>query len=97
MLKDMGVHAAKFFPMGGLKSIEELKALAEACAKYDMPSIEPTGGITVENFREILKVCLDAGVKRVMSHVYNSIIDKETGKTKIEDIKKIYGIIKELV
>lgn len=97
MLKDMGVHAAKFFPMGGLKSINELKALADACAKYDMPSIEPTGGITVDNFREILKVCLDSGVNRVMPHVYNSIIDKETGKTKAEDVKKLYEIIKELV
>lgn len=97
MLKDMGVHGAKFFPMGGLKSINELKALADACSKYDMPSLEPTGGITVENFREILKVCLDSGVKRVMPHVYNSIIDKETGKTKVEDVKKLYEIIKELV
>lgn len=97
MLKDMGVHAAKFFPMGGLKSINELKALADACAKYDMPSIEPTGGITVDNFREILKVCLDSGVNRVMPHVYNSIIDKETEKTKAEDVKKLYEIIKELV
>jgi 2-dehydro-3-deoxy-phosphogluconate aldolase len=97
MLKDMGVHAVKFFPMGGLKSINELKAVADACAKHDLPSIEPTGGITLENFREILKVCLDAGVNKVMPHVYNSIVDKETGKTKVEDIKKLYEIIKELV
>lgn len=97
MLKDMGVHAVKFFPMGGLKSIEELKVVAAACAKHELPLFEPTGGITVENFGEILKVCLDAGVKKVMPHVYNSIIDEKTGKTRVEDIKKIYDIIKELV
>ncbi|MBW6410105.1 2-dehydro-3-deoxy-phosphogluconate aldolase [Clostridium weizhouense] len=97
MLKDMGVHAVKFFPMGGLKSIEELKVVAKACAKHDLPSLEPTGGIDLNNFKEILKVCLDAGCKRVMPHVYNSIIDKETGKTRVEDVKQIYEIIKELV
>ena len=97
MLKDMAVHSVKFFPMGGLKTIDELKAVAEACAKHDLPLLEPTGGITLENFKEILKVCLDAGVNKVMPHVYNSIVDKESGKTKVEDIKKLYDIMKELV
>ena len=97
MLKDMSVHSVKFFPMGGLKTINELKAVAEACAKHNLPLLEPTGGITVENFKEILKVCLDAGVNKVMPHVYNSIVDEATGKTKVEDIKRLYDIIKELV
>ena len=95
MLKDMQVDAVKFFPMGGLKSIEELKAVAAACAKYDI-MLEPTGGITKENFREILKVCLDAGVNKVMPHVYNAIIN-ENGETVVEDVKELYEIIKELV
>jgi len=96
MLKDMKVDSIKFFPMGGLKSIEELKALAEACARHDLPMIEPTGGIDTENFEEILKTCLDAGVKKVMLHVYTSIIDKQTGKTRTEDVKKLYDIMKKL-
>ena len=29
-----------------------------------------------------------------MPHVYGSIIDKETGKTRIEDVKKLYDIVK---
>lgn len=97
LLKDMGVHSVKFFPMGGLKTIDELKAVAKVCAKYDLPLLEPTGGINVENFKEIVMVCLDAGVNKVMPHVYNSIIDKVTGKTNVDDIKKIYDIMKELV
>lgn len=97
MLKDMQVDAIKFFPMGGLKSIDELKAVANACAKYHLFSLEPTGGITVENFREILKTCLDAGVNRVMLHVYSSIIDKKTGETRTEDVKKLFEIIKDLI
>lgn len=97
MIKDMGAHSVKFFPMGGLKSIDELKAVADACAKHDLPLLEPTGGINLDNFEEILKVCLDAGVNKVMPHVYNSIIDKETGKTRVEDVKKLYDIVKKLV
>lgn len=95
MLKDMQVDAVKFFPMGGLKSIEELKAVAAACAKHDV-MLEPTGGITKENFKEILKVCLDAGVKKIMPHVYNSIIN-ENGETVVSDVEEIYAMIKELV
>ena len=45
MLRDVGVPSVKFFNMHGLKHIEELKALAEACAKYGVPIVEPTGGL----------------------------------------------------
>lgn len=95
MLKDMQVDAVKFFPMGGLKSIEELKAVAAACAKHDI-MLEPTGGITKENFKEILQVCLDAGVKKIMPHVYNSIMN-ENGETIVSDVEEIFEMMKELV
>lgn len=96
MLKDMGGSSVKYFPMGGLKTREEYKAVAEACAKLDF-ILEPTGGIDVDNFEEILKIALDAGVKKVIPHVYTSIVDKETGKTKVSDIEKLYEIIKRIV
>lgn len=96
MLKDMGASSVKFFPMNGLNTIEEYKALAEACAKQDF-ILEPTGGIGLNNFEEILAIALKAGVKKVVPHVYTSIVDKATGKTKVEDIMKIYEIIKRVV
>lgn len=96
MLKDMGASSVKFFPMNGLNTIEEYKALAEACAKQDF-ILEPTGGIDLDNFEEILTIALKAGVKKVVPHVYTSIVDKSTGKTKVEDIIKIYEIIKRVV
>lgn len=96
MLKDMGASSVKFFPMNGLSTIEEYKALAEACAKQDF-ILEPTGGIDLDNFEEILTIALKAGVKKVVPHVYTSIVDKATGKTKVEDIMKIYEIIKRVV
>ena len=49
------------------------------------------------NFREILLIAVNAGVKKVIPHVYSSIIDKETGLTKVEDVKALYAMIQEVV
>lgn len=97
MMLDMGAHAAKFFPMGGERSLPELKALAESAARKGMTLIEPTGGIDLENFGIILQTCLQAGVARVMPHVYTSIIDPQSGETRPEDIKTLLEIIKSIV
>ena len=96
MIKEMGGNSIKFFPMGGLKCKDELKAVAEACARNNF-CLEPTGGIDLENFREILQIALDAGVDKISPHVYSSIIDKETGNTKIECVKQLLDIVKGLV
>lgn len=96
MIKEMGGNSIKFFPMGGLKCRDELKAVAEACARNNF-ILEPTGGITPENFREIMEIILGAGVQKVIPHVYSSIIDKETGNTKIDEVKNLLAIVKELV
>lgn len=96
LVKDMGGNALKYFPMKGLKHIEEFKVVAKACGEAGL-ALEPTGGIDLENFETILKIALDAGVKQVIPHVYSSIIDKETGKTKIADITTLLAIVKRLV
>ncbi|MFH8017159.1 KDGP aldolase [Clostridioides difficile] len=51
----------------------------------------------LDNFKEIVQIALDAGVEKVIPHVYTSIIDKETGDTKVEDIEVLYKIMKELL
>ena len=95
MIKEMGGNSVKFFPMGGLKCKDELIAVAKACAQADF-ILEPTGGIDLDNFKEILQIILDAGVKQTIPHVYTSIIDKESGCTRIEDVKTLMSIVKEL-
>lgn len=97
MMQDMGAHAAKFFPMGGEKSLPELYALATTAARHGMMLIEPTGGISLDNFSIILQTCLEAGVPRIMPHVYSSIIDPQTGNTRPEDIIRLMEIVKALV
>ena len=96
LLKDMGCSSIKYFPMGGLKHVEEYKAVAEACARNDF-WLEPTGGIDLENFSEILKIALDAGVKKVIPHVYSSIIDKASGDTRPADVRTLLAMTKKLV
>lgn len=93
LLQDMGGSSIKYFPMKGLAHKEEYIAVAEACAKYDF-YLEPTGGIDLENFEEIVQIAIDAGVKKVIPHVYSSIIDKETGDTRVEDVKTLLDIMK---
>jgi len=94
LLKDMGGSSIKFFPMKGLTHEAEYKAVAKACADNDF-DLEPTGGIDLDNFEEIVQIAVDAGVKRIIPHVYSSIIDKATGDTRPEDVAKLYEIIKK--
>ncbi|MDT2612665.1 2-dehydro-3-deoxy-phosphogluconate aldolase [Enterococcus dongliensis] len=96
LLKDMGGSSVKYFPMKGLSHKEEYQAVAKACAENDF-YLEPTGGIDLENFQEIVKIALDAGVKKVIPHVYSSIIDSETGDTRPEDVKILFNKVKELL
>jgi uncharacterized protein (TIGR03581 family) len=96
LVRDMGGNALKYFPMNGLSREDELRAVAQACGEEGF-ALEPTGGIDKENFEAILRICLEANVPQVIPHVYSSIIDKETGKTNVEDVKELLEIMKKLV
>lgn len=93
MLKDMGCSSVKYFPMKGLTLKDEFIAVCEAVAKANF-ILEPTGGIDTENFEEIISIAFAHGVKKIVPHVYTSIIDKSTNDTKLDDVKKLYEIMK---
>lgn len=96
LLKDMGGSSIKYFPMGGLKHRAEFEAVAKACAAHDF-WLEPTGGIDLENYSEILKIALDAGVSKIIPHIYSSIIDKASGNTRPADVRQLLEMTKQLV
>ena len=96
LLKDMGGSSIKYFPMGGLKCRDEYKAVAEACARHDF-WLEPTGGIDLENYAEILQIALDAGVSKIIPHIYSSIIDKVSGNTRPEDVRQLLALTRTCV
>lgn len=93
LLQDMGGSSVKYFPMKGLAHIDEYRAVAAACAAYDF-YLEPTGGIDLENYTQILQIALDAGVKKVIPHIYSSIIDKKTGDTRAADVATLLDLTK---
>ncbi|WP_239749594.1 KDGP aldolase [Mammaliicoccus sp. O-M53] len=96
LIKDMGGSSIKFFPMKGLQTKEEYELVAKACGEEQF-GLEPTGGITLDNFEEILDIALKNNVPKIIPHVYSSIIDKETGLTKLDDVKWLNNKIKEKV
>lgn len=96
MIQEVGGNAVKFYPMDGLKSIEEYRLVAKECALANL-GLEPTGGIDLVNFKEILQIAISEGVQKIVPHVYSSIIDKATGETRVTDVKKLLSIIKEVV
>ncbi|MFY8725846.1 KDGP aldolase, partial [Klebsiella pneumoniae] len=96
---DQSVHlnlTTTYFPMGGLKHRAEFEAVAKACAAHDF-WLEPTGGIDLENYSEILKIALDAGVSKIIPHIYSSIIDKASGNTRPADVRQLLEMTKQLV
>lgn len=96
LLKDMGGSSVKYFPMGGLRCREEYQAVAQACARHDF-WLEPTGGIDLTNFEAILQIALDAGVSKIIPHIYSSIIDSASGDTRPEDVRMLLAMTKKLV
>ncbi|ELY4670506.1 KDGP aldolase family protein [Cronobacter muytjensii] len=96
LLKDMGGSSIKYFPMGGLACREEYQAVAQACARHDF-WLEPTGGIDLDNFSEILRIALEAGVSKVIPHIYSSIIDSASGDTRPQDVRRLLAMTREQV
>lgn len=57
----------------------------------------PTGGIDLDNFEQIVQIALDAGVTKIIPHIYSSIIDSKTGNTRPADVKILLDIVKKIV
>lgn len=96
LLKDMGGSSVKYFPMGGLKTRDEFAAVARACAEHDF-WLEPTGGIDLENFEPIMEIALEAGVSKIIPHIYSSIIDSASGNTRPDDVRTLLASVKKLI
>lgn len=96
LIRDMGGNALKYFPMNGLAYKEEFMEVARICGDEQF-ALEPTGGINKHNFAEIIQIALDAGVPKIIPHVYSSIIDKDSGATNEEDVKELVAVMKAQV
>jgi 2-dehydro-3-deoxy-phosphogluconate aldolase len=79
MLAEAGIPSVKFFPVNGAWA--ELAAMAQAAARRGIPVFEPTGGLDLSNVQQAAQICLDAGCRVVVPHVYSAVVDKATGMT----------------
>ncbi len=95
LIREMGGNSIKIFPLQGLKRMEAYQELMKVCAEEAF-TVEPTGGINLTNFKQIVETALQAGVKRVIPHVYSSIIDSSSCLTNVKDIAELYKMTKEL-
>lgn len=77
LLHEVGVETVKFFPLRGLRHLDELARVAEVAVSRNM-MIEPTGGLTPKNLPSILETCIGAGARRIMPHLYTSVEDPRT-------------------
>ncbi len=97
LLKDMGGSSIKYFPMGGLKHRAEFEAVAKACAARTISgSSRPAVSIWKTTARS-WKIALDAGVSKIIPHIYSSIIDKASGNTRPADVRQLLEMTKQLV
>jgi 2-dehydro-3-deoxy-phosphogluconate aldolase len=81
LMADIGLPSVKFYPIGGLKRLDELKAMVRAAVNEGITIFEPTGGIDMENVQEIVRACIDGGAATIIPHLYTSLVDPETGRT----------------
>lgn len=89
MLSDIGLPSVKFYPIGGLKRLDEVKVMVRAAAEQGITVFEPTGSISLDNVKEIVQACIDGGAQTVIPHLYTSLVDKETGLTRPEDLQTL--------
>ncbi|QOT00163.1 oxo-acid lyase [Brevibacterium sp. JNUCC-42] len=95
LLVDMGVSSVKFYPLNN--RLDELTAMVKAAVEAGITIFEPTGGITIENMAETVRVCIANGATEVIPHIYTSIVDKTTGLTRLEDVQALRVALAEWV
>lgn len=96
MLAEVGVHSVKFYPVNGVQKLEEIRQMARAAVRYGIPVFEPTGGIDEKSIRPVVDVCLEAGVNEVIPHIYTSIVDKETGLTRLDQVEALLAALPDV-
>lgn len=86
MLSEVGVRSVKFYPIDGIARLEEVSTMVKAAVQEGITVFEPTGGIDAETLPRIVEKCAECGAEQIIPHIYTSIIDKQTGLTRISDV-----------
>jgi 2-dehydro-3-deoxy-phosphogluconate aldolase len=90
----MGIESIKFMPLKGTVHLEELVYLCKVAADKGILSVEPAGGISADNIIEIVQAVRGTGISFFMPHIFGSTIDKQTGRTLPEEVRKIVNLVR---
>lgn len=93
MLAEIGVQSVKFYPIEGVRRLDEVAAMVQAAVRQGIKTFEPTGGIDVDSLAAVLRVCVENGAEQIIPHVYTSIVDKTTGLTRPGDVRELVRVI----
>jgi 2-dehydro-3-deoxy-phosphogluconate aldolase len=89
MLAEIQVHSVKLYPISGVERLDEVAEMVKAAVRQGITVFEPTGGIDTRSIRRIVEVCVDHGAETIIPHIYTSIIDPQTGLTRIDAIEEL--------
>ena len=92
MLAEIGVDSVKFYPIDGDQRLDEVAEMVKAATGAGIKVFEPTGRITLENVERIVQTCLENGAQIVIPHLYTSLVDKDSGETRISDIERLISM-----
>ncbi|MFD1425522.1 uncharacterized protein (TIGR03581 family) [Kroppenstedtia sanguinis] len=90
MLAEIGVESVKFYPIEEKKRLDEMAEMVKAAVRHQIRIFEPTGGIDLDSLPDLVEVCEQHGAERIIPHIYTSIVDRETGQTRVEDVKALF-------
>lgn len=89
LLKESGVDALKFHPARGAEILPEVAAACNSAVTAGIVGFEPAGGIGPDNIVELTRACLATGIPYFLPHIFGSVVDKATGRTKPEAVTAI--------
>ncbi|MXQ52537.1 KDGP aldolase [Shimazuella alba] len=89
MIKELGIPSIKLMPVNGLMHLEELIHLTQVAAKKGIRAIEPAGGISKDNIKEIVNGVKNTGIELFIPHIFGSTIHPTTKETIPEEVATI--------
>jgi 2-dehydro-3-deoxy-phosphogluconate aldolase len=89
VVKALGIPSIKMMPVKGVTHLDELVDLTKIAAKKGIRAIEPAGGISEENIKEMVSSVQNSGIELFIPHVFGSAIHPATKETIPEKVAKM--------
>lgn len=81
IVKALGIPSIKMMPVKGVTHLDELVNLTQLAAAKGIRAIEPAGGISEENIKEIVNSVQNSGIELFIPHIFGSAIHPATKET----------------